>query len=146
MFSFAADYYIGVFISTFGALQFAFSLGGLKGVLIFKSSLVARSIGLALAAFGLALFMGTESRNINDYEGGLDANEQALLFFLGAVSALAVALCLSSLVNRGMKGSGVRPEGGLDALRDTNYALALARSVAYWGGKWRTRTKRYLFG
>ncbi len=146
MISFAADYYIAVLISTVGVLQFAFSLGGLRGLMIFKSALVARSLGLGLAALAWAVFFGAGNRNINDYEGGLDAPDQALFFSLGAISALAITLCVSSLVNHRMKGAEFDPNAGLDALRDSNYAATLARSVMYWCRNWRTLTKRYFFG
>ncbi len=146
MISFAADYYIGVFISTVGVLQFAFSLGGLRGLLFFKSALIARTLGLAMGALGFALFFSASPRNINDYEGGLDAPDQALFFSLGALSALAMTLCASSLVNYRMKSADFDPDAGLDALRQTNYATALALSVKYWRCNWRTLTKRYFFG
>ncbi len=146
MISFAADYYIAVLISTVGVLQFAFSIGGLRGLLIFKSALVARTLGLGLAVFGLSLFFGTGNRNVNDYEGGLDAPDQALFFSLGALTGIVITLCVSSLVNHRMKGADFDPDAGLDALRDSNYAAALARSVIYWCSNWRTLTKRYFFG
>ena len=50
--------------------------------------------GLDLFAISLRLtfsgFFLTEDRNINDYEGGLDANQQAILFSLAIVSSLWV--------------------------------------------------------
>lgn len=145
MFTFATDYCIGVFISTLGALQFAFSVGGLRALLIFKRALIARALGLALAAGGFAFFFLTEFRNINDYEGGLDAPSQALFFFLGAAAALAFTLALTSVLNRRMvapEGEDA-PEGGIDSLRNTNYAASLSRGVSHWRGNWRTWTKRY---
>ena len=146
MINFTADYCIAVFISTTGVLQFAFSLGGFRGLLLFKRAIVARTLGILTAICGLALFFGTENRNINDYEGGLDAPDQALYFSLSALSAFATTLLVSSFLNRRMKDSSADPDAGLDALRDSNYATALARSIRYWRGNWRTLTKRYFFG
>ena len=146
MINFTADYYIAVLISTVGVLQFAFSLGGLRGLLFFKSALIARTLGLVTTALGFALFFGTGSRNINDYEGGLDAPDQAMYFSLGALSAFAATLFLSSLVNYGMKSADSDPDSGIDALRESNYATALARSITYWRSNWRTLTKHYFFG
>ena len=143
MFTFATDYYITVFISTVGVLQFAASVGGLNGLLIFKSPIVARSLGLALAAAGFVVFFSTGFRNINDYEGGLDAPTQGLFFFFGAGSALLVTLAVSSLVNYRMRGPDVEPEVGMDSLRDSSYAFALAQSIVYWCRNWRTQTKSY---
>ena len=146
MFSFTADYCIAVFISTMGVLQFAFSLGGLKGLLFLKSPLVARTVGLAVGILGFSLFFATGARNINDYEGGLDAPDQALYFSLSALAAFALTLLASSLVNYRMKGADLEPDAGLDALRDSNYASALARGIIYWRCNWRTLTKRYFSG
>ena len=146
MINFNADYCIAVFISTMGVLQFAFSLGGLRGLLFFKRPLLARPLGLAAAIFGFALFFATGDRNINDYEGGLDAPDQALHFSLTALAALALTLLASSLLNRRMRSARSDPDAGLDALRDTNYATALARGIMYWRTNWRTQTKRYFSG
>ena len=145
MFTFATDYCIGVFISTLGALQFAFSVGGLRALLIFQRAAIARPLGLALAAGGFALFFLTGDRNINDYEGGLDSPSQALFFFYGAAAALAVSLAASSIINRRMVApeDEEEPEAGIDALRDTNYAVSAARGVSHWSRHWRTWTKRY---
>ena len=143
MFTFATDYYICVFIATIGTLQFACSVGGIRGLLIFESAPVARTLGLILVVAAFALFFGTGSRNINDYEGGLDAPTQGLFFFYGAASALVVTLVVSSLVNRWLKGPETSSHEGVDTLRHTNYALALARSIGYWRRNWRTQTKSY---
>lgn len=146
MINFTADYCIAVFISTTGVLQLVFSLSGLRGMLLFKSTLVARTLGLATPVLGFVLFFGTGDRNINDYEGGLDAPDQALYFSLSALAALGLTILVSSLVNYRMKSADSDPDAGLDALRDSNYAAALARSVTYWCRNWRTQTKRYFFG
>ena len=145
MFTFATDYCIGVFISTLGALQFAFSVGGLRALLIFQRALIARSLGLALAVAGFAFFFLTEFRNINDYEGGLDAPSQALFFFCGAAAALVFTLALTSAINRRMVAPEEEddPEAGIDSLRNTNYAASLSRGAAHWSRHWRTWTKRY---
>ena len=146
MINFTADYCIVIFISSIGVLQFAFSLGGFRGLLFFKSALIARTLGLGTAILGFALFFGTGTRNINDYEGGLDAPDQALFFSLSTLAAFATNLIVSSLVNRRMRGAGSDTDAGLDALRDSNYASALRRSTLYWRRNWRTQTKRYFFG
>ena len=139
MFTFATDYCIAVFVSTLGVLQLAFSVGDIKGLLVFKSVIFARTLGLGLAIGGFVLFFATGTRNINDYEGGLDAPTQALFFFYGALAAVIVTLAVTSVINHWMRGPEVGPEAGIDSLRDTNYALSLARSVRYW---WKSCRKR----
>ncbi len=102
MFSFAGDYFVMVFVASLGVMQAAASVGGLRGLLIFKNPLIARALGIGVAIAAVAWFFLIEERNINDYEGGLDSNEQGLLFFL-AVAASGILTCLlTSLVNRRM--------------------------------------------
>lgn len=146
MFTFTTDYYLCVLIATIGVLQIASSIGKIHGLLIFKSPIIARSGGFALSAAAFIWFFSTGTRNMNDYEGGLDANAQALFFFFGAFSAVIVTFVVASIVNYRMAGPLAPRDAGLDAVRDTNYAKALARSLTYWWKNWRTQTKDYFFG
>ena len=146
MFTFATDYYILVFVATIGVIQVAASFGGLNGLLFIKSSLVTRVLGIALAAAAFIWFFSTGDRNINDYEGGLDAPTQSLFFFFGSSTGFVFTFVVSTLVNARMNGGESSPEEGLDALRDTNYVRALAQSISYWRREWRTRMKRYFSG
>ena len=99
MFSFAVDYFIMVFIASLGVMQAAASIGGLRGLLLFKNPIIARLLGIAIAIAAIAWFFAVAERNINDYEGGLDSNQQGALFFL-AVAASGVLTCiLTTLVN-----------------------------------------------
>ena len=163
MFTFAVDYFIMVFVSSLGVMQTAASIGGLRGLLVFKSPLIARSLGIAIAIAAIVWFFMVAERNINDYEGGLDSNEQGLLFFL-AVAASGIFTCvLTSLWNWRMADSHLRenegmnsgnggeyaPNEGLDALRSSNWWQALAHNYRYWFSEakcWRTRIKRYFSG
>ena len=163
MFTFAVDYFIMVFVASLGVMQTAASIGGLRGLLVFKNPLVARPLGIAIAIAAIVWFFMVAERNINDYEGGLDSNQQGLLFFL-AVAASGVFTCVfTSLLNwrivdsrlrgndrkcRGMAGS-VRQDAGLGALRHSNWFQALAHNYRYWFSEarcWRTQIKRYFFG
>jgi hypothetical protein len=146
MFSFALDYYLLVAISVFGVIQIAASLGRLDALLLFRSALATWAFGVGLAAAAFVWFFATGERNINDYEGGLNANVQSLLFFLGASSAYAAALGFSSIVNARMEGAGPGPGEGLGALRRTTFARAVSRSLRYWWREWRTQIRPYLFG
>ena len=146
MLTFATDYFLLVFIATLGVIQLAASLGGLKGLLDFKSPFVARLLGLALVIASFILFFSTDERNLNDYQGGLDANTQALFFFLGVLAGGGVTFVGSSVINLRMKSSRPLTDGGFDALRDTNYVWSLARSLGYWSRNWRQQMKSYFSG
>ena len=146
MFTFATDYFLLVFVATLGVIQLAASLAGLKGLVVFKSPFVARPLGLALVVAAFIFFFSTGERNLNDYEGGLDANTQALFFFLGVLAGGGVTFVGSSVVNMRMKAAGPMPNGGFDALREANYVRALARSLGYWSRNWRQQMRSYFSG
>ena len=146
MFTFATDYYICVLVATVGVLQIALSLGKLHGLLIIQSPVVARAVGSALVLAAFVWFFSTGTRNLNDFEGGLDAPTQALFFFFGAFTGVIVTFVAASIVNLRMAGPDASPGSGLDAVRDTNYATALVRSISYWCKNWRTQTKQYFSG
>lgn len=162
MFTFAVDYFIMVFVASLGVMQAAASVGGLRGLLVFKNPLIARALGIAIAIAAIIWFFAVADRNINDYEGGLDSNEQGILFFL-AVAASGVLTCiLTSLWNWRMVDSRLRendsadsgkgeklPDAGLDALRYSNWRHALAQNYRYLFNEarcWRTQIKRYFSG
>ena len=158
MFSFAVDYFIVVFVASLGVMQTAASIGGLRGLLVFKNPLVARPLGIAIAIVAIVWFFMVSERNINDYEGGLDSNEQGLLFFLAVAASGVLTFILTSPLNARMRramgdrsrDTGERaPDEGLDALRSSNWWQALAHNYRYWFSEarcWRTRIKRYFSG
>lgn len=145
MFPFAIDYYLTVSIAATGVIQIAASLGNLHGLVFFGSKVVARFVGAILVVVPTVWFFFSEPRNINDYEGGLDANEQAIFFVLGTFTALFVTLIASSLLNFRMKAE-TEPEAGLDAVKSATYARAILVSLRYWTKQWRIQIKSYLLG
>ena len=128
-YTFAADYFILVFVAGIGVIQVAASVGGLRGLLIFKNPIAARAAGLSLAIAAFVWFFTTTEWNINDYEGGLDSNDQALLFFMAIAAAGVFTLALTSVVNFRMRDDGADPGAGFDALRRACYFRALGRSL-----------------
>ncbi len=137
MFTFVTDYFLLVFAAAVGTIQIAASLGRLRGLLFFKHPWVARALGVALIVGAFVWFFSTGERNINDYEGGADANTQGLFFFLGVLAAGGFTFLFSSLVNIRMNGVQPSPGDGLDNLRDTNFVRALLYSLRYWWKRWR---------
>ena len=145
MSSFVIDYYLLVFTSSIGVIQISASVGRLNGLMFFSRRYFCRGFGVILCILAFIWFFISDNRNINDYEGGLDANIQALAFFLGAMTAVVITLCITSLVNINMKGDH-SPNEGMEALKSTNYGRAVARSVNYWWRRWRRRTEPYSSG
>lgn len=103
MISFAADYFIMVFVASLGVIQAAASIGGLRGLLVFKHPRIARALGVALAIGAIVWFFAAAERNINDYEGGLDSNQQGILFFLAVAAAGMLTCALTSPLNKRLR-------------------------------------------
>ena len=126
MTGFAFDYFILVFFSALGVLLLITAYHRLTGLLLMgrKSSIAAGGL-LVLGAF--VWFFATAPRNVPDTGAGLDGNQQAVLFSIGSLAALAVVLALSSLRNRSMKGQS--EARGIDALREETYLRLIARKL-----------------
>ena len=84
MFGFHLDYYFCCVLAVSGLL---FVLVAYR-----KSSLsiMPYCLGVNLMLAAAILFFNTENRIVNDYQGGLDANEQIVLFALSALTALII--------------------------------------------------------
>ena len=93
MFGFYSDYFLCGVLAVSGLL---FIVVSYRGSLL---SVVPYCLGISLMLAAPIIFFTTGNRIVNDYQGGLDANEQAILFALSAVTALIVRK-LSSTVGR----------------------------------------------
>jgi hypothetical protein len=144
MFTFTIDYLILIILASIGVIQLGALYGGLKGLLFSKSIVFTHFVGFSLPVTAFTWFFMTDSRNINDYAGGLDSNTQALLFFLGASTGWILTTILSFIINIHMKRKDLSPFEGLDSLKKTNYFNALLFNLKYWWSNWRLQMKRYL--
>ncbi len=132
MSDFALDYLAFVFASAVGVMMAATARAGLDGLLIAGRRL-SYLAGLALIAGSAWWFFASQPRNVPDSGQGLDGNEQAVLFVLGAGAALALMLIVSSLRNWSME-TEASEVYGLDALRSGSYLRTLYRSLRrHWG-------------
>ena len=53
-------------------------------------------LGVIIMLVAAILFFSTDNRIVNDYQGGLDANEQAVLFALAALTAFIIRKLFSA--------------------------------------------------
>ena len=137
----ARDYFVMVLLASCGAIQVACAYARLYGLLFLRRPLPSALLGIALMVAGFLWFFAPGPHNIPDYAGGLDGNQQALLFSTGSLLSLALTLSLTSLLNRNRlpPAPAGRPEG-LDALRyGTYFQLLQARLEAEWK-RWSGRT------
>ena len=146
MSEFIFEYYIFIFLAALGAIQLGAAAGKLKGLLILRQPTAAVALGLVFIAAAPVWFFSTGERNINDYEGGITANGQALYAFLGSITALASTLAVTSLVNFRLGRGAPPPFEGLQSLREANYLIAVSGNLRYWSKAWRKLTSNYFFG
>ena len=90
MFGFPLDYYLCSVLAVSGVLFIV--------VAYQKSSLspVQCCFGVIFMLVAGILFFSTDNRIVNDYQGGLDANEQAVLFALAALTAFIIRKLFSA--------------------------------------------------
>ena len=123
--SFAFDYLVLVFLASCGVIQLAALRGGLRGLYLLKTPILNLTLGLALILTSFIWFFASESRNLSDTAGGLNGNQQAVLYIIGSVLGVVSTLFITSLRRiRGKYKESLR-EPGLDALRYSNYSSAL---------------------
>lgn len=82
MFGFHLDYFICCVISISGVLI------NVSAYRRSSQSFPIYILGSSFIVLAALLFFLTDNRTLNDYEGGLDANEQAILFSMGSMAAL----------------------------------------------------------
>ena len=90
MFNFYVDYYLACLLASYAVIQIASLRATHMIPRLFQGVFKTVFLSLLLLIMGFSGFFLTEDRNINDYEGGLDANQQAILFSLAIVSSLWV--------------------------------------------------------
>lgn len=143
MSDFALDYLLLVFLSALGVLLIVTAYGRLHGLLLVGRR-VSMVMGTALIGAAFAWFFASKPRNLPDTGAGLDGNEQALLFALGATGALGVVLVISSLRNWSM---GANPQGdGVEALRNASYLRLLFKEIKERWNRWSGQTKEHSSG
>ena len=126
---FAADYVLFIFLASLGVVQLAALKNRLKGLYFIRIPLLNFVTALVLVAGSFVWFFVSEPRNLPDTAGGLDGNQQAMFSVAAAVGAVLFTLAVTSLLNAGF-GRGEELKGtGLQALRRTNYFIALRRTM-----------------
>jgi len=133
----AADYFIFVFISAIGAIQVGASYGKLRGIYLFRNIIITRIVGFLSVIVGIVWFYATKHRNINDTEGGIDANDQALWFFLGVTAALIFTFVITSISHKKLSGkSQINFELGIQNLKHSTYFLLQKNNIIFRTKKW----------
>lgn len=143
MTNFALDYLAFVFLSAVGVLLVVTAHSRLHGLLLVGRRLSVL-LGAALTVGAFDWFFTSKPRNLPDTGMGLNGNEQALLFAVGAAAALALLLILSSVRNWSM---GADAAGdGVEALRSSSYLRLLFKGTKDRWNHWYGRMKQHSSG
>jgi hypothetical protein len=90
-----------------------------------------------------------QARNINDVNGGLSGNSQALWYAFAAGAAIVTTYTVATLVN-GRRGLPSRTDPnvreGVEALKTTAVHRAVGPSLAYWRAGWRHEARSLIRG
>ena len=100
MINFYLDYFICCSLVSSGVLQIAATSSRTYLFCLFSRPMINVSFAVGFIITGLLIFFTTANRNINDYEGGLDGNEQAFLFYVALSASFFVTSLVTSVTNR----------------------------------------------
>jgi len=88
MFSFPVAYYVSCFLASYAVIQIASVTCQREIPRAFAGNIKTVFLAVILILAAVPLFFMTENRNINDYQGGMDANKQAILFSLAVATSM----------------------------------------------------------
>lgn len=135
--AFSIDYYILVTVSAVGVFQLVAMYAGLRGILLLRPSRISALLWAVFPVAAAAWFFGTEDRKLSDHMGGLSSNEIALAFFVGVVTAWALTVAVTSILNHNRDREEADPGVGLESLSRTTYFRAVLHNVRCRYREWR---------
>lgn len=116
---FAIEYFFFALVSNLGLLTVIAGNSQLEFLKVIKHPKKSRYIGVLAIIIAFAWYFGFENRNINDFEGGLDANTQALVFVIATFTSIILVLISNSILRTGK--SEIDITMGLDVLKESTY-------------------------
>ena len=116
---FAIEYFFFALVSNLGLLTVIAGNSQLEFLKVIKHPKKSRYIGVLAIISAFAWYFGFENRNINDFEGGLDANTQALVFVIATFTSIILVLISNSILRTGK--SEIDITMGLDGLKESTY-------------------------
>tara|TARA_Y100000996_G_C22558117_1_gene656322 strand:+ start:3313 stop:3726 length:414 start_codon:yes stop_codon:yes gene_type:complete len=100
MINFPIDYFIYIYFSSLATIQVAATKSNLTNFLIIKNKFVTFIAALIIFISSTIFFLYSDNRIINDFEGGLDANQQFLLFACACVTSFITTSMVTSLYRK----------------------------------------------
>lgn len=133
MFILAIEYYFLIILLSISTIQIASSYSGINGITFFQKRKCNTVFSAAIAIPCMAVLI---TWNWHKPTGVIEGAEQFFLFMAGIVSAIALTMFISSLVNhKRFQGNPPDTSDGFEALQHKTFYQAL--SVRLRSIKWR---------
>ena len=100
MLNFPIDYFFYVSISSVSVIQLAAMKAKLNKILIINNKYITFVVSISLIILSAISFMVSDNRIINDFEGGLDANQQFLIFLSGCLTSFLFTVVVTSIYRK----------------------------------------------
>ena len=131
-YSFGLDYLLCCFIACLGVLQIATNSSKLTHLRLFGKSIYAYFFGYSLLIFSAMLFFLSVERNIDDSSGGLDGNEQAILFVVSAFGSFLFTAIICSFRSKPRQENNIPEKISLSSLKSDTLIGVYLSQWTYW--------------
>ncbi len=122
--SLTLEYFLFVTVAAMGFIQFAAARGGLKGLLFSQNFRFNRSLAISLALPPMVAFFTWNYRNP---VGIIEGAQQAGLFSLAVLSAVAFTMIMSSVLNHRKLSSQTQPISCMEDLKTMTFFQAFRK-------------------
>ena len=131
-YSFGLDYFLCCFIACVGVLQIATNSSKLTYLRLFDKAIFGYFFGYSLLIFSAMLFFLSRERNIDDSSGGLDGNEQAILFVVSAFGSFLFTATICSFRPKPRQENNVHEKISLSSLKSDTLIGVYRSQWTYW--------------
>ena len=130
--SFGLDYFLCSFIACVGVLQIATNSSKLTYLRLFGKAILGYFFGYSLLIFSAMLFFLSVERNIDDSSGGLDGNEQAILFVVSAFGSFLFTAIICSFRSKPRQENNIPEKISLSSLKSDTLIGVYLSQWTYW--------------
>ena len=130
--SFGLDYFLCSFIACVGVLQIATNSSKLTYLRLFGKAILGYFFGYSLLIFSAMLFFLSVERNIDDSSGGLDGNEQAILFVVSAFGSFLFTAIICSFRSKPRQKNNIPEKISLSSLKSDTLIGVYLSQWTYW--------------
>ena len=131
-YSFGLDYFLCCFIACIGVLQIATNSSKLTHLRLFSKAIPVYFFGYGLLIFSATLFFLSRERNIDDSSGGLDGNEQAILFVVSAFCSFLFTATICSFKSKAHQKNNIHEKISLNSLKSDTLIGVYRSQWTYW--------------